>query len=284
MAAGYQGLDNPGDSRGNWSWGLVGSVTVHALIVAAVLVAFHERPKKTRIVVPVKTINLVPYRPGPHGGGGSPGPVTCQKPAPPKPAPAPAPKPRIKPRPRPRPKPKPKPVRSLPEPTKAPVIPTPAPAPAITRTPPGPSTTTARHGRGSGATAGLRGTGRGGRGGGRGGGSGSGVGRGTGRGTGSGSALQGYLHTVRQLLERQKKYPWMARRRGLQGVVVMRFTIAAGGQILSFRVSRASGHNLLDQAARDTIRRVGKFPPFPTELNRQKLTIEIPLAYRLRTD
>jgi periplasmic protein TonB len=76
----------------------------------------------------------------------------------------------------------------------------------------------------------------------------------------------------------------MARRRGLQGVVVMRFTIAAGGQILSFRVSRASGHNLLDQAARNTIRRVGKFPPFPTELNRQKLTIEIPLAYRLRTD
>jgi protein TonB len=76
----------------------------------------------------------------------------------------------------------------------------------------------------------------------------------------------------------------MARRRQLQGIVVMVFTISSGGQIESYRVGRASGHDLLDEAAKETIRRVGHFPPFPADLNRQKLTIEIPLAFRLSTD
>jgi protein TonB len=76
----------------------------------------------------------------------------------------------------------------------------------------------------------------------------------------------------------------MARQRHIQGVVVMVFTITSGGQIESYRISRSSGQDLLDEASRETIRRVGKFPPFPAELNRQNLTIEIPLASRLRQD
>ena len=55
----------------------------------------------------------------------------------------------------------------------------------------------------------------------------------------------------------------MARRRNIQGVVVVVFTIAPGGQIVAARVSRSSGHDLLDEAAQNTIRRVGQFPPFP---------------------
>lgn len=121
-------------------------------------------------------------------------------------------------------------------------------------------------------------------GGGRGTGSGGGVGQGQGPGSGAGSALQGYLKEVRRLLEKHKDYPHMARRRQLQGIVVMVFTISSGGQIESYRVGRASGHDLLDEAAKETIRRVGHFPPFPADLNRQKLTIEIPLAFRLSTD
>jgi protein TonB len=110
------------------------------------------------------------------------------------------------------------------------------------------------------------------------------MGPGQGRGSGPGSPLQGYLKEVRQLLEKQKDYPLMARRRQLQGIVVLRFIISCGGQIESSQVSRASGHAILDEAARDTIRRVGRFPPFPADLNRQELTIEIPLAFRLSKD
>ncbi len=90
MDSGYQGLDEPWNSRGAWSWGIVGSVVVHALIVVAVILAFHERPSKPRVVVPVEAIALVPFKPGPAGGGGGrPGPVTRPEPAAPKPAPVP---------------------------------------------------------------------------------------------------------------------------------------------------------------------------------------------------
>jgi protein TonB len=92
------------------------------------------------------------------------------------------------------------------------------------------------------------------------------------------------LGKVRRLLEKHKDYPWMARRRNIQGVVVVRFTIAAGGQIDAARISRSSGHTILDEAAQATIRRVGQFPPLPTALNRQKLTIEVPLAFRLSNE
>jgi protein TonB len=279
MANGYQGVDEPWDSRGTWSWGLLGSVAVHALVLAAVLVAFQQRPPKPRVVVPVETVSLVPYRPGPHGGGGHPGPVTRPEPAPPKPAPVP-PKPKVKPKPR----PKPKRVLPPPTPTKAPTIPTPAPPAVTTKAPPAPASALTSRVRSSLGTGSVSGTGQGGRGGGRGTGSGGGIGSGQGRGSGSGSVLQGYLSQIRRLLEKHKEYPWMARRRNIQGVVVLVFSITSGGQIESYRISHSSGHDLLDEASRNTIRRVGKFPPFPAALNRQKLTIEIPLAFRLRQE
>lgn len=96
--------------------------------------------------------------------------------------------------------------------------------------------------------------------------------------------MQGYLHEIRRLLEKHNNYPQMARQRHIQGVVVVVFTIAPGGQIMAAGVSRSSGHDLLDEAAQNTIRRVGQFPPFPAALNRQQLTIEVPLAFRLSSD
>ncbi len=278
MASGYQGLDEPWNSRGAWSWGIVGSVVVHVLIVVAVILAFHERPSKPRVVVPVEAIALVPFKSGPAGGGGGrPGPVTRPEPATPKPPPvSPPSKPEVKPKPRPKVKPAPPP-----EPVAGPVIPTPAPPPAITRAKPSDTAITRSRTSGPG---GLSGTGEGGQGGGRGDGAGGGIGQGQGPGSGAGSALQGYLKEVRRLLEKQKDYPLIARRRNIQGVVALVFTIGSGGQIEGARISRSSGQDLLDEAAQNTLRRVGKFPPFPAELNRQKLTIEVPLAFRLSND
>jgi protein TonB len=260
-----------GQPKEAWSRGLLASLLLHALLVAGVVIFYQAGPATRRVVVPVEAITLV--SPGPRGGGGGqPAPITQTQPVAPKPASRPQPKPKIKPIPRPQVKPEP-----LPEPTKAPTIATPAPPPAITRS--APSATASSRSGAPGATSGTSGSGQGG-----GPGSGPGVGPGQGLGSGSGSALQGYLHTIRQLLEKQKDYPRMARRRNMQGVVEVMFTIAAGGQIESAQISRSSGHDLLDEGARNTIKRVGRFPPFPAELNRQKLTIKIPLAFRLTQD
>lgn len=275
MDCGHQEWRGPLKPEGIWTWGMVGSLVLHGLLAAGIVAAYHERPSRSRVVVPVEAISLA--SPGPRGGGGRPAPATRPQPAAPRskpPAPAP-PKPRIKPKP---PQVRPAP---LPEPAKAPVIPLPAPASAPAKAKP---SLTASLGSRTGAPGTGTGVGAAGGGGGPGSGSGPGVGSGQGSGAGSGVALQGYLRTIRQLLEKQKDYPQMARRRNLQGVVVVTFTISASGQIESAQVTNPSGHDLLDEGARNTIKRVGRFPPFPAGLNRQELTLKIPLAFRLTHD
>jgi protein TonB len=86
---------------------------------------------------------------------------------------------------------------------------------------------------------------------------------------------------VRSLLERKKVYPSQARSRNEQGTAVVRFTISSDGSIGGIGLSRSSGHSTLDQAAQETVNRVGRFPPFPGELQRSSLTVQVPLAYRL---
>lgn len=114
-------------------------------------------------------------------------------------------------------------------------------------------------------------------------GSGSGTGTGSGSGSGSGTSLQGYLHQVRSLLERNKIYPPMARSRNEQDTVVVRFTISSDGSIGGVSLSRSSGHSLLDQAAQETVSRIRRFPPIPADVQKSSLCIEVPLSFRLQS-
>jgi protein TonB len=93
--------------------------------------------------------------------------------------------------------------------------------------------------------------------------------------------LKSYLAEVRRMLEKQKKYPYAARRQHLEGVVVLKFTIAKGGEIAGHGVARSSGHSVLDGAAVEALKKVGRFSPLPPALNRSQLIIQVPLAFRL---
>jgi len=93
--------------------------------------------------------------------------------------------------------------------------------------------------------------------------------------------LQSYLAQVRGLLEKQKTYPWMARRQHREGVVVIKFTIGQAGEIAGHTIARSSGHEVLDGAAAEALQKVGRFPPLPAALGRSQLNIQVPLAYRL---
>ncbi|AEB08240.1 energy transducer TonB [Desulfobacca acetoxidans] len=279
MECHYQEWISTWKTKDNWTWAILGSLLVHGLLVAGMLTSFMSHPAKKCVVVPVEAIALVP---GPKGGGGGrPAAATRPEAVPPKPSPVCPPA---------RPQVKPKTVLKTrlapppPEPTMAPVIPTPASPPAITRGKSSPATVAACQAGSSGAAVGSSVSGQGGRGTGAGGGVGPGRGRGSGPGSGPGSALQGYLREIRRLLEKQKEYPLMARRRNIQGMVVVMFTIASGGQVDASQVSRSSGHDLLDEAARNTVRRVGRFPPIPVDLKRQKLTVAVPLAFCLNNE
>jgi protein TonB len=262
-----------GIRRKPWAWAILGSFALHGLLLGAAFFCISQGPTRLRRVVLVETISLIPGPPGLCGGDhGITAPMEKPKPSAPKTKARQAPSHhRLKPL-----------KTSPPRQNLRAEIPPPPPSPVLARPiAPGPQNQSRQIGRQnvSGASAGAASGSGAGPGVGQGAGTGSGT-RGSGTG-GGGSSLYSYLQQVRRLLEQQKHYPPAARRQHLEGVVVLRFTIAASGRVESINLSRSSGHGILDSAAQEALKRVDKFPPLPADLGRQTITIEVPLAFRL---
>ncbi|MBV2131908.1 energy transducer TonB [Pseudomonas sp. MAP12] len=83
-------------------------------------------------------------------------------------------------------------------------------------------------------------------------------------------------------LNRHKRYPEDARRRGQQGVVKLRFVVDGQGQVLSFELAGKSGSASLDRATLQMIRRAQPLPMPPAELLRNgSLEVVAPFVYSL---
>jgi protein TonB len=90
-----------------------------------------------------------------------------------------------------------------------------------------------------------------------------------------------YLRQFRQRVQESLIYPLAARRQGLEGTVELHVWLEATGRVRDVQVARSSSHVVLDDAALETIRRLGPVP-FPESLPRRPLLIRIPLVYELR--
>ena len=73
-----------------------------------------------------------------------------------------------------------------------------------------------------------------------------------------------YRPLVLASLARAKRYPLLARQRGLEGVVEIAFTIHPDGRVSSAEVVTPSRHRLLDAAALGMVSRIGLLPPPPS--------------------
>jgi protein TonB len=83
-------------------------------------------------------------------------------------------------------------------------------------------------------------------------------------------------------LNRYKRYPNDARRRGQEGVVQVRFVIDARGQVLSHELVGRSGSPSLDRATLQMIRRAQPLPPPPPELLKNgSMEVVAPFVYSL---
>jgi protein TonB len=82
--------------------------------------------------------------------------------------------------------------------------------------------------------------------------------------------LKARIHAA---VARHRHYPRLARRRGLEGTVVLAFRISQAGSITDLRVERSAGA-LLDDAARAAVRKAGPLPPYGD-------VIRIPVRFRL---
>ncbi len=81
-------------------------------------------------------------------------------------------------------------------------------------------------------------------------------------------------------LTRRKNYPDDAKRRGIEGQVTLRMTVAASGDVVSAEVLRSSGSDVLDQAAL-TMVRGARAPAFPSDMTQGHVTLSVGVNYRL---
>jgi len=77
------------------------------------------------------------------------------------------------------------------------------------------------------------------------------------------------------------EYPWLARKRGWQGLVTLSLHIDANGELSQWKVTRTSGYRILDRSALQAARRIGRLPQANRLLNGQSLTLSIPVRYQL---
>lgn len=83
-------------------------------------------------------------------------------------------------------------------------------------------------------------------------------------------------------LNRHKRYPEDARRRGQEGVVKLRFVVDGRGNVLSFELAGKSGSASLDRATLQMIRRAQPLPAPPAELLQNgRLEVVAPFVYSL---
>ncbi len=68
------------------------------------------------------------------------------------------------------------------------------------------------------------------------------------------------LRRAQASLSRHLYYPPEAVAKGMEGEAILLLTLTEAGQLLTVEIARSSGHALLDQAALDAARRIGRLP------------------------
>jgi len=87
-----------------------------------------------------------------------------------------------------------------------------------------------------------------------------------------------YQSTLSSRLEKNKTYPMMARRRGMEGIVKMKLVISPSGTLVNSEIVSSSGYDVLDNEAMKLVRSV-----FPIKHNAERqISVVVPVMYKLQ--
>ena len=86
-----------------------------------------------------------------------------------------------------------------------------------------------------------------------------------------------YMDSWRRKVERTGTlyYPVEAKRRNLSGSLTMTVVVLPNGTIKQIKITRSSGHKLLDDAAMNIVHMAAPFPPFPDNIRKDKDELHI---------
>jgi len=88
--------------------------------------------------------------------------------------------------------------------------------------------------------------------------------------------------TLSKKIQAQAIYPTVAALAGKQGIVVTGVTLRRNGELVSARVLRTSGNQLIDDSVIDAIRRAAPFPPPPANFEGDPVEIVVTLQAMIR--
>jgi len=256
-------------------WSCLAHGAALGLAAALVVSPYHRHTQVVRISLIQKAVPL------PIGGNGEVGRGASAQER----ALTPPPQPQVQPKPKPRPKPK-----TMVKKFSPPVV---VAQPSVEETPPsvalpdsslvakavskGNATNPDEDGSANGATgAGPSGNGSSGSSGGSEGKTGSGAGEGSGNGRGGGVSAQPDYH-----VNPKPPYPLIARRLGVQGVVILRVHVREDGRVAAVELAHSSGFTLLDESATRTVRESWRFLPARIDGTPVSSWVEVPIRFVL---
>ncbi|MCX7679407.1 MAG: energy transducer TonB [Spirochaetes bacterium] len=96
------------------------------------------------------------------------------------------------------------------------------------------------------------------------------------------NTMLSYTDMIRQQIQSAITYPHYARKNGIEGRPVVRFTINENGELTMLELVYSSGFSILDEEALATIRRAAPFPKIPTQLQKESITCIQGLEFTLK--
>ena len=88
-----------------------------------------------------------------------------------------------------------------------------------------------------------------------------------------------YFNSIKRSIEFVWQYPEAALRYGLQGKLLLQFTILDSGELESMQIIRSSGSNVLDHEALRAMKAAAPFRPIPPWIDKKRLTITASFEY-----
>ncbi|MCD6547922.1 MAG: energy transducer TonB [Thermodesulfobacterium sp.] len=85
------------------------------------------------------------------------------------------------------------------------------------------------------------------------------------------------LYIISKIVQKNISYPYIARKMGWEGRVVVSFVLTKEGKINLLTVEKSSGYDVLDENAIKTIKKVSKYFPLPP----LDVKIKLPISYKL---
>ncbi len=97
----------------------------------------------------------------------------------------------------------------------------------------------------------------------------------------SNKTLSKYVTQVYKLIDSKKKYPRQSLIRREEGIVMLEIVIRKDGRLKSMKSVTAKYQRLVDSSF-DAVEAAAPFPPFPNQITRERLVIQVPVIYKIR--